>query len=155
MKMVAPLEVGICCENLDRLAEFYIGVLGCELMHDVEVPAEKAQQAALSHGGYRVARIQTPWGERLKLLQPKEQPLSQAPAEWILTHRNSTYLTFIVDDLQAMVDRLRKAGVKMLTGDEKVEVRPQTYLAFIRDPEGNVLEFVEYGDIASYRPDLN
>jgi hypothetical protein len=28
------------------------------------------------------------------------------------------------------------------------------YLAFCRDPEGNVLELVQYSDIAAYRPDL-
>jgi len=33
-------------------------------------------------------------------------------------------------------------------------VRPGTWLAFFRDPEGNVLELVEYDDPAAYRPDL-
>ncbi|MGF1608744.1 MAG: VOC family protein [Kiloniellales bacterium] len=154
MKMVAPLEVGICCQNLDRLLAFYTGTLGCELVSDVEVPPAKAQQAALSGSGYRVVRIQTPWGERLKLLQPKSPPDSSAPTRWILDRRNAAYFTFIVDDLQAMIDRLKEAGVELLTGDEGIEVRPATYLAFARDPEGNVLEFVEYGDIATYRPDL-
>lgn len=154
MRMVAPLEIGICCQDLDRLADFYTGVLGCELVSDVEVPPDKAREAALSDGGYRVARIQTPWGERLKLLQPRPAPDSPAKTRWILDRRNTAYLTFIVDDLQRMIARLAEAGVEMLTGDERVEVRPQTYLAFARDPEGNVLEFVEYGDIATYRPDL-
>ena len=35
-----------------------------------------------------------------------------------------------------------------------MEVRPGTWLAFFRDPEGNVLELVEYDDPAAYRPDL-
>lgn len=154
MKMVAPLEIGICCQDLDRLLAFYTGTLACELVSDVEVPPAKSRGAGLAGSGYRVVRVQTPWGERIKLLQPKEPPADTAPGQWILDRRNAAYFTFIVDDLDAMVLRLKQAGVELLSGDEKIEVRPQTYLAFVRDPEGNVLEFVEYGDIAGYRPDL-
>jgi len=154
MKMVAPIEIGICCSDLDRLMQFYVGVLGCKPINEHQVPAEKCRSAALAENGYRVARIQTPWGERLKLLEPVTAP-EQAPAtEWILSRRGITYITFIVDDLNAIITRLKTAGVDFLTGTERVEVRPGTFLSFIRDPEGNVLEFVEYGDIREYRPDL-
>lgn len=154
MKMVAPLEVGICCRDLDRLAEFYTGLLGCSRVSEVRVPAEKAAPSALSEAAYRVLRLQTPWGERLKLLQPEAAPGEAARPEWVLGGQGIVYLTFIVDDLKAMIARLSEAGAVFLTGPEPVEVRPQTFLAFLRDPEGNVLEFVEYGSIAEYRPDL-
>lgn len=154
MKMVAPLEVGICCRDLDRLAEFYTGRLGCERVTDLEVPAEKARPSALSEAGYRVLRLQTPRGERLKLLQPAAAPAPAGRPRWVLGAQGIVYLTFIVDDLKAMIARLSAAGAEFLTGPEPVEVRPQTFLAFLRDPEGNVLELVEYGDIAEYRSDL-
>jgi hypothetical protein len=41
-----------------------------------------------------------------------------------------------------------------VTGTKVVEVRPGTFLVFARDPEGNILEFVEYADVVAYRPDL-
>ncbi len=53
-----------------------------------------------------------------------------------------------------MLQRLKAAGADVMTGDEPVEVRPGVWLAFARDPEGNVLEFVQYDDVESYRPDL-
>ena len=56
--------------------------------------------------------------------------------------------------IQAAVGRLLAADVEFLTGPQRIEVRPGTYLAFCRDPEGNVLEIVQYADIAAYRPDL-
>lgn len=154
MKMVAPLEVGICCKDLDRLAEFYVQVLGFRLVNVVAVPADKARQAALADVGYRVARLQTPYGERVKLLEAESGTAETPRDTWLLDRTNAAYLTFIVDDLDAMIAALRKAGVEPMTGPAKVEVRPQTYLSFCRDPEGNVLEFVQYGDIAAYRPDL-
>lgn len=152
--MTAPLEVGLCCEDLDALARFYVEVLGCTPVNVVEVPADKAREAALADTGYRVARLQTPYGERLKLLQPSRPPQPATAAPWLLAQRNAAYITFIVEDLDAMLQRLAAAGIRPLTGPAKVEVRPQTFLVFCRDPEGNVLEFVEYGDLAAYRPDL-
>jgi hypothetical protein len=41
-----------------------------------------------------------------------------------------------------------------MTGEKAVEVRPGTFLAFLRDPEGHIVEIVQYSDIAAYRPDL-
>ncbi|HYD70290.1 VOC family protein [Azospirillum sp.] len=154
MTMLAPLEVGICCADLDTLAAFYTGVLGFTAVGTIEVPAEKAVGTGLCDAGYRVTRLQTPYGERIKLLQPATPPAESAPAARILDRRNTVYLTFIIDDLHGMVDRLRGAGVEPLTGPEPVEVRPGTVLAFVRDPEGNVLEFVQYADVRAYRPDL-
>ena len=44
--------------------------------------------------------------------------------------------------------------MELASGPRKVEVRPGVFLVFARDPEGNVLEFVEYTDLRAYRPDL-
>lgn len=154
MTMLAPLEVGICCADLDTLAAFYVGVLGFTRVGTVEVPAEKAAGTGLCDRGYRVTRLQTPYGERIKLLQPATPPAPTAPTARILDRRNAVYLTFIIDDLRGMVDRLLGAGVELSSGPDPVEVRPGTFLAFARDPEGNVLEFVQYADVRAYRPDL-
>lgn len=151
MKMVAPLEVGICCEDLQRLLRFYVDVLDCELVSVLEVPAAKAQESALSSDGYSVARVQTPNGERLKLLQPRQQPQELQPSSWILERRNTAYLTFIVEDLDAVIARLCGVGAQLLTGTRRVAVRPGVWLCFARDPEGNVVEFVQYEDLAGYR----
>jgi len=38
--------------------------------------------------------------------------------------------------------------------NEPVEIRQGITAIFAQDPEGNFIEFVEYADLASYRPDL-
>ncbi|WP_028241007.1 VOC family protein [Stutzerimonas azotifigens] len=154
MKMVAPLEVGICCENLESLKRFYVEQLGFDEISHFAIPAEKAGDTGLSRGGYQVVRLQTPWGERLKLLQADAPAEPRVASQWILQRLGNSYLTFIVDDLGDMLSRLKRLGVPLLSGDDRVEVRPGTWLVFARDPEGNVIEFVEYADIAAYRPDL-
>jgi predicted enzyme related to lactoylglutathione lyase len=152
--MTAPLEVGLCCADLDRLSKFYVDVLRCRRISVFDVPSERAQQARLSDLGYRVLRLQTPWGERIKLLEPHKPPSGDGPADWILARRNAAYLTFIVRDLRLMLRRLKSSAATIMTGDEPIEVRPGVWLVFATDPEGNVLEFVQYEDVASYRPDL-
>ena len=151
MRMVAPLEVGICCTALEPLVRFYRELIGCDLVSVIEVPASNAAKASLSSGPYRVARLQTPSGERLKFLQPALAAQEHERDRWILDRRNAPYLTFIVDDLDAMIERLRSLGADISTGTASVEVRPGTRLCFARDPEGNIIEFVQYDDIDSYR----
>jgi lactoylglutathione lyase len=46
VRMVAPIEIGICCEDLDSLARFYTDVLGCTLVGVVDVPPEKSRRPA-------------------------------------------------------------------------------------------------------------
>lgn len=154
MRMTAPMEVGLCCADLDTLARFYVDVLGFRQVNVIEVPAAKATATALTNDAYRVTRLQSPWGERVKLLQPAT-PAAKAPTAkpFILDRLGTSYLTFIVDDLRALLVALQAEGLDVMTGDEVVEVRPGTFLVFCRDPEGNILEFVEYADVAAYRDD--
>lgn len=153
MRMTVPMEVGICCRDLDALLSFYTEVIGFTHVNTLSVPPEMAAQAGITDGGYRVARIQTSYGERIKLLEPTAPP--EPPLEgYFLGRQGNVYLTFMVDDLDQVIERLSTAGVGFLSGKSKVELRPGVYVAFTKDPEGNVLEFVEYSDIQSYRPDL-
>ncbi|HRP22045.1 MAG TPA: VOC family protein [Alicycliphilus sp.] len=152
--MISPLEVGLGVRDLPRMRYFYENALGCQFVNEVAVPADKARQAALSDGGYTVVRLQTSYGERIKLLAPANPPAAAVHGGPILDQPNACYLTFIVDDIDAAIARLQAHGVEFLTGPARVEVRPGTFLSFCRDPEGNVLELVQYADIHAYRPDL-
>ncbi len=153
-EMTAPLEVGIACRDLPRLRRFYEELLGFAFVSEFVVSADKSAASALSADGYTVVRLQTSFGERVKLLAPNAPVAANAPTAYILDQPNATYLTFIVADISAAIARLLEAGTEFMTGNERVEVRPGVYLAFCRDPEGNVLELVQYEDVASYRPDL-
>lgn len=154
LQMTVPMEVGICCKDLDTLLAFYTDVVGLTLVNRVSVPADKALATGLTVHGYDVARLQTSYGERIKLLQPSVAPESAVRGTAILDRQGATYLTFIVRDLAGVVRNLESRGVVFDSAPAPMEVRPGTWLAFFRDPEGNVLELVEYDDPAAYRPDL-
>jgi len=154
MHMTVPMEVGICCADLEAQLAFYADVIGLKLVNRVTVPADKARATGLTQHGYDVARLQTPYGERIKLLQPAVAPEPAVRGAAILDRQGAAYLTFIVRDLPGVVRGLESKGVVFDSAPAPMEVRPGTWLAFFRDPEGNVLELVEYDDPAAYRPDL-
>lgn len=155
MKMTAPMEVGLTVRDLPVMRAFYEAALGFSFVSEIHVPPAKAQEAAMSAGGYTVVRLQTPYGERVKLLAPDNVPAARGEAsERILDRVEASYLTFIVDDIEGVVARLIAGGAEPMTGEKAVEVRPGTFLAFLRDPEGHIVEIVQYSDIAAYRPDL-
>jgi lactoylglutathione lyase len=154
--MTAPLEVGIGCCNLSLMRRFYEGVLGLRFVSEGRAPEHLAQSFRLARGSATVVRLQTSNGERIKLVAPDAAPAP--PAEYgaiVFDRPNVSYLTLIVADVDAAILRLHDAGTVCMTGDQRVESRPGLYVAFLRDPEGNVVKLVQYDDIASYRPDLS
>lgn len=151
---IVPMEVGIACRDLPALRAFYVDVMGLTVVSEISVASDKAAASALSAQGYTVVRLQTAFGERIKLLAPLNPPAAAAPSAYILDRANAIYLTFIVADIAAAIARLLAAGVDFLTGSQPVEARAGVLLAFFRDPEGNILELVQYDDLAAYRPDV-
>jgi lactoylglutathione lyase len=154
LKMVSPLEPGIVCKDLDRMLIFYTEVLGLEFATDAEASAEMSTEFGTSPGGFRIIRLQTPYGERIKLIQPKKVLLKQNPIpQWVFERHGIAYITFVIDDVHEVTLRLKKFGVELMSKGP-VEIRKGITAIFAKDPEGNFLEFVEYADPASYRPDL-
>ncbi|WP_206613990.1 VOC family protein [Paenirhodobacter populi] len=155
MKMTAPMEVGLTVTDLPRMRAFYEAALDLSFVSEVYVPGPKATEAAMSAEGYTAVRLQTPWGERVKLLAPDIAPKARSDGDgMILAHQSATYLTFIVDDIAGVVARVRAAGGTLLNDEPVTEVRPGVFLSFLRDPEGHILEIVSYADVAAYRSDL-
>ena len=152
---VSPLEVGLCVTDLQAMITFYTDVLGFELISEIDVPPEKSGPAGFCTSGYRIVRLQSGYGERLKLVRPVEYQNPTFSNEMVLDRPGNVFLTFIVADLNDVVAKLKTAGLKVLTVGELCEVREGVFLSNAEDPEGNFLEIVEYHDLNSYRTDLS
>jgi lactoylglutathione lyase len=154
LRMVSPLEPGIVCVDIDRMLGFYNEVLGLKFVTDAEASPEMSSKFGAAPAGFRIVRLQTPYGERIKLVQPGKVLLKQNDIpEWVFERQGIAYLTFIIVDVKEIAERLTKHRVVMMS-NEPVEIREGITAIFARDPEGNFVEFVEYADLASYRPDL-
>jgi lactoylglutathione lyase len=154
LKMTVPLEPGIVCHDIDRMLGFYTEVVGLRLVADARTAPELSRKLGGAPCGYRIVRLQTPCGERIKFVQPDEGAPEPNPVpQWVYQRHGLAYLTFVIEGLTQVVERLKAHHVKFVTS-EPVEVRPGVFALYVLDPEGNFVEFVEYPDIASYRPDL-
>jgi lactoylglutathione lyase len=154
LKMTVPLEPGIVCINIDNMLKYYVDVLGLKLVADAKTPPEMSKKFGATPHGYRIVRLQTPYGERIKLVQPDKNPPQKNPVpEWVYDRQGITYITFVIANMNETVKRLKDNGVKMVSPDP-VEVRPGVFALYTLDPEGNYVEFVEYPDVSAYRPDL-
>jgi lactoylglutathione lyase len=154
LRMVAPLEPGIVCADLDRMLGFYTDVLGLKFVSDAEASAKMSTEFGTGPDGFRIIRLQTPYGERIKLVQPKNISLKPGRVpEWVFWRQGIAYITFIIGDVQEVATRLKNLNVDLVRS-EPVEIRQGITAIFVRDPEGNFIEFVQYADLASYRPDL-
>ena len=154
LKMTAPLEPGIVCNDIEKMLKFYVGALGLKLVADANTTPEMSRRLGGTPHGYRIVRLQTPYGERIKLVQPAKRPPKPKPVpEWLYERHGIAYLTFVISGIKRVAKHLKEQGVKLIS-DEPTEVREGVFALYSIDPEGNFIEFVEYPDIASYRPDL-
>ena len=153
LKMVAPLEPGIVCADIERMLKFYTKVLGLKLVSDAQTTPEMSTKFCATPHGYRIVRLQTPYGERVKLVQPTIPPTQNPVPKWVYERHGLSYITFIIEGMTDVVTRLKANNVRLVS-DGPVEVRPGVFALYTLDPEGNYVEFVEFPDIAAYRPDL-
>ena len=155
LSMTTPLEVGIGCRDLAVMRQFYQHTLGLQFVSEARIPVHVAQTYRLARGSATVVRMQNSRGERIKLIAPDEAPsLPKEQAAYVFDLPNVMYLTFIITDVKAAMVRLLETGVSFMTGPEAIQSRPGVTVAFLRDPEGNIIELVQYDDVPAYRPDL-
>lgn len=153
MKQSAPLEVGICVRDVASMVGFYCDVLGCREVMRAPIPPAISDPAGMGPDGFEMVWLQTPWGERLKLLGPPGAPPPGTERAHLTAAAGIAYVTFYCEDLASVVKRALAAGATLLS-DPALQGAPALKIAFFRDPEGNAVELVERDDIAAYRPDL-
>lgn len=150
LAMAAPLEIGFCVRDLDMSLRFWRDALGLMVVADVRTTEEAAMASGFALSGYRVMRLELPTGERVKLfspdrLHPRPKELTRPP----LAQPGFAFVTLIVTDIVDTLARLGRHGVAPRV--PVLELRPGIQVALVDDPDGNVVELVQYADIAAYR----
>src|ERR1700722_2847095 len=116
LRMVSPLEPGIVCIDMDRMLDFYTEVLGLKFVTDAEASPEMSAEFGTSPNGFRIIRLQTPYGERIKLVQPKRVLPQKSPLpEWVFEGQGIAYITFVIADIQEIARRLKDCGVALMS----------------------------------------
>ncbi len=149
MDVVAPIEPGIVCTNIEQMRDFYVGTLGLSVVGDAEAEPSRSAEFGAAPKGYRIIRLQTATGYRLKLVQPHGLvPEDCRPPLWVFGRRGLAYVTLVVSDIHPIVAGLKRNGVR-LRSQAPVAVRSGFVAIFAEDPEGNIVEFIQYDELPS------
>jgi catechol 2,3-dioxygenase-like lactoylglutathione lyase family enzyme len=120
------LDIGILCADIKRSLDFYEGLLGLKKIGEMPIPFGHMHRLAFGDSF-------------VKLVDPKKIP----PAgELGLTRAlGFRYLTFQITNIDEVCAACEAAGV---TFDiPRQELMPGVTIAMVRDPDGNVVEFVQ------------
>ena len=112
--------------DIERSIAFWDGVVGIPLQSRTEIPGVLEAVLQAPEGGSRMQLAQ--WLER-------EGPIDMGTAMWKLyvnTH-----------DCQAVFDRVVAFGCEVMSEPARLDRWPVT-VAFVKDPDGYLLELIEY-----------
>ena len=122
------VDIGIFVSDIKKSLEFYQGTLGLE----------KTEELATGFGTLHRLRFGT---SDVKLMDPKKVP--PAGAIGLEKQLGIRYLTFVIHDLTGLCTELKGKGVEFTIPE--TQIRPGTRIAMVKDPDGNIVEFVERG----------
>lgn len=121
-------DVGVVTGDAPRALAFYRDTLGFAPDSEMKFP-----------GVGTLHRLRAGDGT-FKLLAPDQPPSVRAPGGGITGALGFRYVTFWLENLDETVEACRRFGAKIAT--EPRPLRPGVRVAFVEDPEGNVLEFL-------------
>lgn len=144
------IDLGTVVGDIERSVRFYREAIGFREVDGFAVPAELAADAGLTEGKPLAIRVLVlgdgETATRLKLMQVAGTAPRAGDNEFIHSHTGFRYLTIMVADTDAALERLRKFGARPLAKSpvllpEKL-APPGTYLTCVRDPDGNIVELI-------------
>ncbi len=137
-------HVAIIVEDLDRMVEFYTGILGLELKRNFEIESEEFRTGfGIKDAKARGAHLMVPDSNvEIELFQfiDNQGAKGKTSNANMIGYR---HMAFIVDDLDKSFEILKGNGVEFfsepITVNEPESVRGFRFVYF-RDPEGNIIE---------------
>jgi len=117
-------HVGIKSSDVGRSLRFYCDLLGFEKQEEIEILGK-----SFVFVGNASTSIEIEAGN------PGEQPSNPR------FQTGMNHLSFTVDDVVALVERLKSAGVPIVL--EPLSTRPDRVTAFVEDPDGVFVQLIQ------------
>ena len=145
-------HVNLVVRDLPKMIRFYVDVLGMVVSKEVTISGEWVERVVgLRDVEAEVVYLELPAGPRVELIYYR-RPMSPEPSPENSAHLlGLRHLAFRVDDIEAIVSRLKQAGASFqseVTTVPGAQVQyaggAQKRLVYFRDPEQNLLELCEY-----------
>jgi catechol 2,3-dioxygenase-like lactoylglutathione lyase family enzyme len=120
------LDIGVIVSDIKASLKFYQELLGLKFVETIPLP----------YGTMHRLRFGT---SDFKLIDPKNVPPRGAIG--LDKQVGFRYVTFVVLNLSDICSVLQKAGAEFVVPER--EIRPGVRIAMVKDPDGNIVEFVE------------
>lgn len=120
------LDLGIIVSDIKASLRFYCDILGLKFIETIP----------LWFGTMHRLRFGT---SDFKLIDPKNVPPKGAIG--LEAQLGFRYVTFVVKNLTQLCEDLKRIGTEFAM--EETEIRPGSRIAMVKDPDGNIVEFVE------------
>ena len=145
-------HVNIVVQDMEKMVEFYSAVLGLTVAKRVRISGDwVAAVVGLKSVNADVVHLEFPTGPRIELIHYNEPTLDRPPDNDRPQAPGLRHLAFTIDDIDAVVERLRQHDVKFFSDVQVVPSSQVTYagnirkrLVYFQDPERNLLELCEY-----------
>ena len=144
------IDLGVVVSDLEKSLAFYKGIVGMTEVPGFKVEGDFPKKVGLTDGtGLDIHVLVLGEGEtatKLKVMQVKsEKPAKTLKQRHIHTNTGFSYITIMVTDVDAVLERAQKAGLKphAKSPQRLPEGLPQTVcLLMLKDPDGNFVEIV-------------
>lgn len=136
-------HVGLCVSDLTRSITFYRDLLGFRPVSQLQIGGEITARLLMLPDVELQAMYLERDGVRLELLHYAVPGVLPAAGRRRLNQVGLTHLSFRVDDLPRVLDRLRTAGVE-IHEESRIDVPDFGAAAvFVTDPDGTLIELVQ------------
>jgi len=120
------LDLGIVVGEINTSLNFYQNILGLRFVDEMPVPSGKMHRLRVGSSDLKLIDLRT---------QPPKGPVG------LESQLGFRYITFVIKNLSKLCIELRNKGIEFVMTE--IEVRPGVHIAMIKDPDGNIVEFVE------------
>jgi catechol 2,3-dioxygenase-like lactoylglutathione lyase family enzyme len=120
------LDLGVVVGDVTASLNFYQNLLGLEFVETVSLKFGTMHRLRFGQSDF-------------KLVEPKNKPpLGAIGLDRQIGFR---YVTFVIENLSEVCRSLSQKGVEVVVPE--TELRPGVRIAMVKDPDGNIVEFVE------------
>ena len=144
------IDLGVVVSNLEKSLAFYKGIVGFTEVEGFKVAGDFPKKVGLTDGAPLDIHVlvlgKDETATKLKIMQVKsEKPSRVIKQRHIHTTTGFSYLSIFVTDVDAVLARAKKAGIKPYAQSPQrlPEGLPQDVcLLMLKDPDGNFVEII-------------
>jgi catechol 2,3-dioxygenase-like lactoylglutathione lyase family enzyme len=145
-RIISADHTGITVSNLERSLAFWRDVLGFELSHTAHQTGEMAKEiTGVAGAEIKLAVLKAPGGHKIELLEYLAPPDRKQHVNLRPCDVGSVHVALIVDDLDAVLERIAASGWKAAGKPQTLKTGPNAgkRVVYVRDPDGTTIEFMQ------------